>query len=111
MKGEARKAAITAYKERKKFPGIYAVRCVASGQVWIGRSPDLESVQNRVWFTLRLGVNPSRSLQAAWSAEDGEGFTFEQIEETDGEDPAYVRDARLKERLGYWQAKLAASIL
>ncbi len=29
-----RKAAVTAYKERKVTPGIYAVRCTPTNQAW-----------------------------------------------------------------------------
>lgn len=37
MTGEDRKAAIAAYKERKVIGGVYAVRCAATGEVWVGR--------------------------------------------------------------------------
>ena len=56
MKGEGRKAAVAAYKERKVETGIYAVRCTASDQVWVGIAPDLSTIQNRLWFTLRQGT-------------------------------------------------------
>jgi hypothetical protein len=36
MTETTRKAAVAAYKERKIAAGIYAIRCVASDQVWIG---------------------------------------------------------------------------
>jgi hypothetical protein len=53
MKTEDRKAAVTAYKERKVESGIYAIRCAASGEVWVGSAPNLSTIQNRLWFTLR----------------------------------------------------------
>ena len=48
MKGEDRKRAVAAYKERKVEAGIYVVRCLASGQVWVGSAPDLSTIQNRL---------------------------------------------------------------
>ena len=57
MNRETRKAAVAAYKERKAEPGIYAVRCMASGQAWVGGAPDLATIWNRVSFTLRQGVS------------------------------------------------------
>ena len=48
-----RKAAIAAYKERKTIAGIFVIRCKASPQAWVGQTPNLEKVQNRIWFTLR----------------------------------------------------------
>ncbi len=71
MRAEDRKAAVSAYKEREVESGIYAVRCEASGEVWVGSAPDLSKIQNRLWFTLRQGTNTHRSLQStvecAWS--------------------------------------------
>ncbi len=58
MNREQRKAALTAYRERKAVAGIYAVICHASGQRWVGRALDLGTVQNRLWFTLRQGGYP-----------------------------------------------------
>ena len=48
MRGEQRKAAIAAYKERKVVAGIYAVRCSATGQCWAGAAPDLSTVETRL---------------------------------------------------------------
>jgi hypothetical protein len=58
MDRDQRKAAVTAYQERKAIAGIYAVICRPSGQRWIGRALDLGTVQNRLWFTLRQGGYP-----------------------------------------------------
>lgn len=67
MKTEDKKAAIAAYKERKAIVGIYVVRCLTSGKIWIGQSTNLDTIQNRLWFTLRLGNHPCRDLQRAWN--------------------------------------------
>ena len=63
-----RKAAIAAYKERKTIAGIFVIRCKASAEAWVGQTPNLEKIQNRIWFTLRQGSHTCRSLQAAWTA-------------------------------------------
>jgi hypothetical protein len=110
MHAQDRKAAIAAYKERKSVAGIYAVKCTVSGRVWVGSSPSLNSVQNRVWFMLNLGTNANQALQTAWSAQKGEGFTFEKLEEIE-EDQLYVRDKLMKEREAHWRAKLGASAI
>ncbi|RQH05597.1 GIY-YIG nuclease family protein [Bradyrhizobium sp. RP6] len=105
-----RKAAIAAYKERKTVAGIYVVRCAASGQAWVGQAPNLETIQNRIWFSLRQGSHTSRSLQAAWSAHGEAGLTFGECERLD-EETAYVRNALLKERLLHWRAELKAEAI
>jgi hypothetical protein len=111
MQGSDRKAAIAAYKEQKAAAGIYAVRCAPSGQCWVGRAPNLSTIQNRIWFGLRQGGDPHRSLQAAWKAHGPEAFTFEVVERLEDEDSAYIRDKTLKERFDHWVKELGAEAL
>ena len=108
MKGESRKAAIAAYKERKVEAGIYAIRCTASGQVWVGSAPDLSTIQNRIWFTLRHGRNSHRSLQEAWVVHGSDALDFEVVARLpDGDDdPSYIRSAMLKSLHAKWVEKL-----
>lgn len=106
-----KKAAIAAYKERKTAAGIYAVRCAASGQIWVGQTPNLETVQNRIWFSLRMGNSVHRDLQKAWSAHGGDYFTFEPLERLEDEESPYVRDALLKERAAHWRSRLGALVI
>jgi hypothetical protein len=115
MKGADRKAAIAAYKERKAPAGIYALRCAASGQVWVGASPDLDKIQNRLWFGLRLGNDPHPDLQAAWNRHGGDAFAFEILErlpEDEAESGApFLRQAVLRERAASWRDRLGAAAL
>jgi len=106
-----RKAAISAYKERKTIAGIYVVRCAASGAAWVGQAPNLETIQNRVWFTLRQGGHPCRSLQAAWNAHGEAGLTFGECERLEDEESGYVRNALLKERWLHWKTELRAEAI
>ena len=106
-----RKSAIAAYKERKAAAGIYVVRCVASGEVWVGQTADLAKIQNRVWFTLRQGGHPCRSLQAAWNAHGEAGLTFGECERLEDEESGYVRNALLKERGAHWRDELKAEAI
>jgi hypothetical protein len=111
MKTEHRKAAITAYKERKSSSGIFSICCVATGQVWVGQTLSPDSIQNRIWFSLRQGRHSNRELQAAWSASDGADLSFELLERLDEEESAYVRDALLRERAVHWRATLKAKTI
>jgi hypothetical protein len=111
MMGTDRKAAVDAYKERKVAAGIYAVRCGPSSECWVGRAPDLSTIRNRLWFTLRQGSSPHRSLQAAWATHGPDAFTFEILEQIENEDIAYLRDGILKERLAHWAGELKAGAI
>ena len=106
MKSDDRKAALAAYKKRKSAAGIYAVRCAATGDAWIGQTLNLETIQNRIWFSLRTGGHPNRELQGAWTAHGNDAFAFEPLEQLKEEELAYVRDALLKERFIHWRSML-----
>jgi hypothetical protein len=108
MRGDEKKAAIAAYKERKVIGGIYLVRCTATGEVWVGQWPRLETIQNRIWFTLRQGSHPNRDLQTCWQQNGPEHFQFEILEQIDAEETTYIRDAVLKARGAHWRSSLNA---
>jgi len=108
MKTEDRKTAVAAYKERKTAAGIFAITCTTTGQRWVGSAPDLATIQNRIWFTLRHGSHRSRSLQAAWTAHGADSLTFEAVERLDDETLDYVRERILKERRADWCQRLWA---
>lgn len=109
MKRDYRKAAVAAYRKREVATGIYAVRCIPTGTVWVGQAPDLSTIQNRLWFTLRLGNNTHRSLQDAWRTLGAEAFTFEILECLEEEEIDYVRARLLQARLAHWAEKLQAT--
>jgi len=111
VKGEDRKAAIAAYKEQKVAAGIYAVRCRVSGEAWVGRSANLDTAQNRVWFMLRVGSHTHPGLLQAWRVHGEAAFTFEVIETLSEEDATHFRDKRLKQRLEHWRTMLGAEAI
>jgi hypothetical protein len=104
-----RKALLRAYKERKVEAGVYAIRCGASGEVWVGATSDLSTRQNGVWFSLRQGSHREPTLQAAWIRHGAEAFLFDAVEGVDleGLDP-FGRAARLKDRRNHWIEALGA---
>ena len=108
MKAEDRKAAIAEYKKRKAVAGIFAVRCRGLAQVWVGQTLNLDTMQNRTWFTLRMGSHANAELQRAWSAHGEAEFTFVPLEPLEDEELAYVRDKLLKERELHWRTTLDA---
>ena len=106
-----RRAAIAAYKKRKSIAGIYAIRCTASGEIWVGQTLDLDKVWNRIGFTLRGGANPHRALQGAWKAHGAEAFSFEALERLEDEPLEFARQSQLNERTAVWRAKLGAAAI
>jgi hypothetical protein len=106
MGGEAKKQAIADYKKRPSVAGVYAVRCRPTGQTWVGQALDIEKIQNRIWFSLRIGSHRNHDLQRAWSMHGEAGLTFETLERLKEEESAYVRDGLLKERVAHWRSTL-----
>lgn len=111
MDRQERKAAVTAYKERKSAYGVFAVICRATGEAWVGQSRHVDTQQNGLWFALRHGGSPHRSLQAAWSLHGAEEFRFEELERLRDDFPALSRSDELKRRQALWAARLQAQPL
>lgn len=106
-----RKAAIRAFKERKVAKGIFAVRCTATGCVWVGASPNLDAWRNSLWFTLRQGTHPNKELQREWNAQGEAAFEYA-VAETLAEDVSSLAlNDLLKEKKGFWKQKLAALLV
>ena len=105
-----RKAAVTAWKERKVEAGIFAFHA-PGGQVWVGATPTLGAAENRLRFTLRTGSCRVSSLARAWAEAGGEGFRFEVLDELDPELVPMARKRLLQERLSHWQDRLKADAL
>jgi hypothetical protein len=108
MQKDARKAAIAAYKERKPKAAIIAVRCAADGTLWVGPTLNPDTVQNKIWFTLKLRSHSNRALQAAFDVHGADAFAIATLEVFEPEEDRYLRDNQLKDRATYWRTKLAA---
>ena len=76
----ARRQIADEFKQCKVPRGIFAVRCSATGEVWVGSSPNLASARNSLWFQLGTGQYRNQPLQQAWQ-QHGEGaFTLDVLE-------------------------------
>lgn len=103
-----KKEAIRKFKERKPLLGVFAVRCAASGAVWVGTSRNLDATRNGLWFGLRTGSYIDKSIQADWNAHGEPAFQYEILETLDGDlHPLAVKDL-LKEKGKHWVAQLSA---
>src|SRR5579862_4277020 len=78
-----RKEAARQFKQRKVSKGIFAIRCKATGEVWVDSSPNLDAARNGTWFQLRAGMHRNRRLQQEWTAQGEEAFDFEVLEALD----------------------------
>lgn len=106
-----RKALVAEYRERKTTAGVFAVICTATGQAWVGKSRHIDTQQNGLWFALKMGSSPFRSLQAAWSKHSPEDFRFEQLDRLPDSVSDLMRKDELESRARRWIDRLQAEAL
>ena len=109
MDKQSRRELIRDFKERKTDAGIYAVRCAATGEAWVGGSPNIDTQENRTRFALKSGGHANKALVAAWRSHGDAGFSFEVLERIDTGQmtPIGVKD-EIKSRERHWRAALGA---
>jgi hypothetical protein len=105
---EQKKEAINQFKERKIFLGVFAVRCTASGQSWVGASRNLDANRNNIWFSLRLGSHRDLPLQDEWNAHGEPSFEYMVLEKLSDEAPPLLIPDLLKEAKQRWMTRLDA---
>ncbi len=104
-----RKAAIQAYKERKSPRGVVAVRCSVTGSVWADSAMDVEAMENRIWFAVRLEDRfMNKALIAEYREHGRDAFSYEILEKLDDEIAQMSLRDVLKERKAHWIEKLSA---
>jgi hypothetical protein len=102
-----RRALIREYKDRRLDMGVFQVRNLASGKLFIGASTDLPAMLNRQQAQLRLGMHPNRQLQLDWQTLGAEAFAFEVLDTlTPPDEPAYDPRADLQVLEALWLDKL-----
>jgi hypothetical protein len=105
---ESRKEIIREFKERKPLLGAYAVRCTATGRVWVGASRNLNATKNGTWFCLRNGSHMEKSLQEEWNAQGESSFEYAILDKLNEDVHPLVVEDLLKEKKNTWVAQLGA---
>jgi len=99
---EQKKEAINKFKERKCLLGVFAVRCAASGRVWVGSSRNLDATRNSVWFSLRHGSHRDKPLQDEWNELGEPAFEYEVLEKLEDDAPPLLVPDLLKDMKHRW---------
>ncbi len=98
-----------AYRETLRPMGVYAIRHLASGRLYLSASLNLDAAMNRDRFQLRLNGHSAPELQAAWRQAGEAGFAFEVLDRLKPREDAPDHDYRpeLESLLALWRAELA----
>jgi hypothetical protein len=95
------------YKLSLRPMGVFQIRNLANGKVFVGVTPNLEAIFNRHRFQLNAGGHPNKPLQQDWRDLGSENFAFEVLEELPPrEDPAYKYERDLETLEDLWLEKL-----
>ncbi|HEX9950854.1 MAG TPA: GIY-YIG nuclease family protein [Rubricoccaceae bacterium] len=97
------------YKEQARPRGVFRVYSTVTAQNWVDASPTLDTIQNRVWFDLRMGSHRNRELQRAWNEGGAEAMVFEVVEVFPEEASGYTLGGLMKERKAHWMAEFHAA--
>jgi hypothetical protein len=95
------------YKQKSPDMGLYQIRNLASGKIYVGRATDLNGKLNSERFQLKNKMHMNRDLQQDFNELGKEQFAFEvldrlQPKESPGHDPGQ----ELKELEDMWLEKL-----
>jgi hypothetical protein len=71
-----RKENKNAYKQMKFRKGIFQIRNLTNGKLFLKISTDLDRAYNSDHFQLRLGSHPNKELQNDWNSLGAESFEF-----------------------------------
>lgn len=87
-------------KEHRNISGIYIIRNMNNGWVYIGKSVNVYNrIQQHVLGLRKKDINENRKLQSDWDLYLGEGFQYRVLERTEKDDTI------LSERELYWITK------
>lgn len=96
------------YKSKTTPKGIFAVRCKATGDAWVGASDHLDTQVNRIWFELSGGMHRNKGMQHLWNVYGEDAFAYEVLETLDDDVAPLLLKDLLKERRKHWVQALAA---
>lgn len=85
-----RKAMADAYKQRRPEKGVVELRCIATGERFLGTASDTAVAYNSLQAKLGGGLHPNKRLQQLWNEHGEEGFAFAVVQTIDYDDPAEV---------------------
>lgn len=91
-----------AYKQHKPQMGVFQIKNMISGQLFIDFSTDVEAKWNRHLSELRFGSHRNKKLQKNWKEYGESGFKFElisEIEYQEDSNPDYSNELKMLQDL------------
>jgi hypothetical protein len=96
------------YENRRRRIGVFQIRNIINGKIFVGASLDLRSIFNRYRFQLSLGRHWNSALQSEWDEYGSGNFVFETLDElAPRNDPHHDYRADLAFLEGEWVDQLS----
>jgi group I intron endonuclease len=102
-----RKELINEYKQSIKAMGIYQIRNLINGKIFLGSSKDLKGILNRNKFQLKNNLHINKAMQRDFNEIGEANFSFEILEHLkpkEGMEGDYTRELKRLENM--WSEKL-----
>ena len=99
---KTRKELTEEYKQLKFKMGVFQIRNVTNGKVFVESSLNLDAIWNRHRAQLNFGSHPSATLQEDWKTLGEAHFVFEilsEIEHREGLNVDYNKELKLLEKM------------
>ena len=97
MDKNRKKQLMEAWKLRHPQMCVIAVRCIETGETFLGPSTDIPAMGNRIRFQLGGGNHPNGELQQLWNRHGSDAFAFTCAAELEYDDPADDHTAEFEE--------------
>lgn len=90
------------YKQQKHKMGVYQIKNISNGKIFIGSSLDLIAIWNRQKMQLKFGNHPNTALQQEWKEYGEENFAYEilsELKQDDAKEINYPRELKALEEI------------
>jgi hypothetical protein len=90
------------YRQMKFKMGVFQIRNVVNGKIFVESSINLDAIWNRHRLQLDIGSHPSAELQNDWKTLGADSFKFEilsEIEHRDDLQVDYKREVKTLEKM------------
>jgi hypothetical protein len=87
---DRRKELKQSYKMAERPMGIYQIRNLLNGKIYIGKSENLDGAFNSSRFQLKYGLHKNKSLQDDWKSFGEKNFVFEILQQVKSSDESVL---------------------
>ncbi len=99
---KTRKELTEEYKQMKFKMGVFQIRNVVNGKVFVESSVNLDTIWNRHRLELAFGGHRNKSLQKDWKEFGEENFRYEvlsELEHREGVEADYNKELKILEKM------------